>query len=197
MYQCSLSLIPHLKKVQNISGRLILGISKREHISLYLASLHWLPIESRIKYKTCIYFLQLLVVCNFNSDLHSCLMMPFVHECNVISVCRQLTNLFCWKYECLCHISCDWFFGSCDAFVIVNNSWIWIGESTCNFIMQIIIIHFSITVLLYHIFLIETKNKTPADLLHSILLYKKNKNKKFIVDPNTNSYIIQIHQINQ
>ena len=24
-----------------------------------------------------------------------------------------------------------------------------------------------------------------------------NKNKKFIVDPNTNSYIIQIHQINQ
>ena len=25
----------------------------------------------------------------------------------------------------------------------------------------------------------------------------KNKNKKFIVDPNTNSYIIQIHQINQ
>ena len=26
---------------------------------------------------------------------------------------------------------------------------------------------------------------------------KKNKNKKFIVDPNTNSYIIQIHQINQ
>ena len=25
----------------------------------------------------------------------------------------------------------------------------------------------------------------------------KNKNKKFIVDPNTNSYIIQIHEINQ
>ena len=25
----------------------------------------------------------------------------------------------------------------------------------------------------------------------------KNTNKKFIVDPNTNSYIIQIHQINQ
>ena len=25
----------------------------------------------------------------------------------------------------------------------------------------------------------------------------KNKNNKFIVDPNTNSYIIQIHQINQ
>ena len=27
--------------------------------------------------------------------------------------------------------------------------------------------------------------------------FHMNKNKKFIVDPNTNSYIIQIHQINQ
>ena len=30
-----------------------------------------------------------------------------------------------------------------------------------------------------------------------LFLFIKNKNKKFIVDPNTNSYIIQIHQINQ
>ena len=29
-----------------------------------------------------------------------------------------------------------------------------------------------------------------------IIVRVKNKNKKFIVDPNTNSYIIQIHQIN-
>ena len=48
---CPRSLILRLQKVQNNAARLILGISKREHISPYLASLHWLPIDSRIKYK--------------------------------------------------------------------------------------------------------------------------------------------------
>ena len=54
---CPRSLILGLQKVQNYAARLILGISKREHISLHLASLHWLPIDSRIKYKlACIYY---------------------------------------------------------------------------------------------------------------------------------------------
>ena len=48
---CPRSLILRLQKVQNNAVRLILGISKREHISPHLASLHWLPIDSRIKYK--------------------------------------------------------------------------------------------------------------------------------------------------
>ena len=48
---CPRSLILRLLKVQNNAARLILGISKREHISPHLASLHWLPIDSRIKYK--------------------------------------------------------------------------------------------------------------------------------------------------
>ena len=48
---CPRSLILCLQKVQNNAARLILGISKREHISPHLASLHWLPIDSRIKYK--------------------------------------------------------------------------------------------------------------------------------------------------
>ena len=48
---CPRSLILRLQKVQNNAARLILGISKREHISPHLASLHWLPIDSRIKYK--------------------------------------------------------------------------------------------------------------------------------------------------
>ena len=48
---CPLSLILRLQKVQNNAALLILGISKREHISPHLASLHWLPIDSRIKYK--------------------------------------------------------------------------------------------------------------------------------------------------
>ena len=48
---CPRSLILRLQKVQNNAARLILGISKREHISAHLASLHWLPIDYRIKYK--------------------------------------------------------------------------------------------------------------------------------------------------
>ena len=48
---CPRSLIRRLQKVQNNTARLILGISKREHISPHLASLHWLPIDSRINYK--------------------------------------------------------------------------------------------------------------------------------------------------
>ena len=47
---CPRSLILRLQNVQNNAARLILGISKREHISPHLASLHWLPIASRIKY---------------------------------------------------------------------------------------------------------------------------------------------------
>ena len=48
---CPRSLILRLQKVQNNAARLILRISKREHISPHLASLHWLPIDSRTKYK--------------------------------------------------------------------------------------------------------------------------------------------------
>ena len=48
---CPRSLILRLQKVQKNAARLILRISKREHISTHLASLHWLPIDSRIKYK--------------------------------------------------------------------------------------------------------------------------------------------------
>ena len=48
---CPRSLILRLQKIQNNAARLILGISKRDHISLHLASLHWLQIDSRIMYK--------------------------------------------------------------------------------------------------------------------------------------------------
>ena len=47
---CPRSLILRLQKVQNNAARLILEISKREYISPYLASLHWLLIDSRTKY---------------------------------------------------------------------------------------------------------------------------------------------------
>ena len=55
---CPRSLILRLQKVQNNAAQLILGISKREHniISLHRASLYWLPIDSRIKYKHLLVF---------------------------------------------------------------------------------------------------------------------------------------------
>ena len=82
---CPRSLILRLQKVQNNAARLILRISKREHnISPHLASLHWLPIDSRIKYKlACIcynslstnsppYLSDLLTVYTASRQLRSC-----------------------------------------------------------------------------------------------------------------------------
>ena len=48
---CPRSLILRLQKVQNNAAPLILGTSIREDTSPHLASLHWLPIDSRIKNK--------------------------------------------------------------------------------------------------------------------------------------------------
>ena len=38
-------------KVQNNAGRLVLRVSATDHISPRLASVHWLPIDSRIQDK--------------------------------------------------------------------------------------------------------------------------------------------------
>ena len=42
---------PPSKGSEQCSSSYILGISKHDHVSLHLASLHWLPIDYRIKYK--------------------------------------------------------------------------------------------------------------------------------------------------
>jgi len=44
-------IINKLQKIQNSAARLITGVSKYEHISPTLYKLHWLPIDSRIKFK--------------------------------------------------------------------------------------------------------------------------------------------------
>ena len=51
LFGCPQYLLNKLQKVQNNSARLVLRVSKTDHISLHLASLHWLPIDSRIQYK--------------------------------------------------------------------------------------------------------------------------------------------------
>ena len=43
-----------LQKVQNRAAWLISGTTKREHINPTLRKLHWLPIESRIKFKVLV-----------------------------------------------------------------------------------------------------------------------------------------------
>ena len=51
LYGCPQHLLNRLQKVQNSAARLILRVPKTDHISPHLASLHWLPISSRIQYK--------------------------------------------------------------------------------------------------------------------------------------------------
>ena len=51
LFDCPQYLLNKLQKVQNNAARLVLRVSKTDHISPHLASLHWLPIDSRIPYK--------------------------------------------------------------------------------------------------------------------------------------------------
>ena len=48
---CPHYLLNKLQKVENNTAHLVLRVSKTDHISPNLASLHWLPIDSRTQYK--------------------------------------------------------------------------------------------------------------------------------------------------
>ena len=48
-------LINRVQKVQNSAARVITMCPRREHITPYLAALHWLPIKERIDYKVLLY----------------------------------------------------------------------------------------------------------------------------------------------
>ena len=50
LFDCPQYLLNKLQKVQNNAARLVLRVSKTDHISPHFASLHWLPINSRIQY---------------------------------------------------------------------------------------------------------------------------------------------------
>ena len=51
LFACPQHLLNKLQKVQNKAARFVLRVSKTDHISLHLASLHWLLTDSRIQYK--------------------------------------------------------------------------------------------------------------------------------------------------
>ena len=48
---CPNSSLKSLQLIQNAAARALTGISKRDHITPVLASLHWLPLKSRIEFK--------------------------------------------------------------------------------------------------------------------------------------------------
>ena len=48
---CPKDFFEKLQKVQNSAARLVLKAHKRDHVSPLLRTLHWLPIQARIKYK--------------------------------------------------------------------------------------------------------------------------------------------------
>ena len=47
--------INRLQMVQNAAARVLTGTKMREHISPVLASLHWLPVRFRVKFKTLLF----------------------------------------------------------------------------------------------------------------------------------------------
>jgi len=54
------ALFDKLQRIQNKAVRLICGAKRREHISPYLARLHWLPVRQRINFKLLVYMYQYL-----------------------------------------------------------------------------------------------------------------------------------------
>ena len=44
--------LKRLQKVQNAAAHILTNSAKREHITPVLFSLHWLPVEQRVKFKT-------------------------------------------------------------------------------------------------------------------------------------------------
>ena len=48
------TLINKLQRIQNIVARIISGQGRCEHITPVLKSLHWLPVQQRIKFKTLV-----------------------------------------------------------------------------------------------------------------------------------------------
>ena len=51
--------IEPLQQVLNAAARLVLNLRLRDHVTLALKQLHWLPVAGRIKFKLC-WFMRLI-----------------------------------------------------------------------------------------------------------------------------------------
>ena len=57
LVNCPQDLLSRLQRIQNSAARLVLKAPRRDHITPHLRTLHWLPIDARIKYKiACLCF---------------------------------------------------------------------------------------------------------------------------------------------
>jgi len=74
-----------LQAVQNAAARLITGTHLRDHITLILRQLHWLPVRQRIEFK--------LAMLDFKT-LHGSVPQYLVDDCQLVTVSgrRQLRS---------------------------------------------------------------------------------------------------------
>ena len=62
LHGTSKSNINKLQRVQNSLARIVTGARKSDHINPVLASLHWLPVSSRIEYKVALLTFKILTL---------------------------------------------------------------------------------------------------------------------------------------
>ena len=100
--------IAHLQEIQNNTTRLILKKSKRDHVTLFLKELHWLPVKYCIQYK-----LTMLAFRHFNSTLPPYLsssLCTYQPSCSLRSLTERLlkipkTNLKTFGEHSFCYIA--------------------------------------------------------------------------------------------
>ena len=103
LFGCPQYLLNKVQEVQNNAARLILRVSKMDHISPHLASLHWLPIDSWMQYKlsslcyNCLnstapdYLTELLKIYKPTHQLHSS------SDTSILCIPTVRTHLLCQR----------------------------------------------------------------------------------------------------
>ena len=90
--------VKRLQIVQNNCARLIFKIGRRDHISLYLYELHWLPVELRVIFKLCTIIFK-CITCNNPPYLSSAIHL-YIPSRNLRSSTQQnlIVPRFCNSY---------------------------------------------------------------------------------------------------
>ncbi|XP_039668677.1 uncharacterized protein LOC120566361 [Perca fluviatilis] len=85
---CSNKFLKTLQLIQNAAARVLTRTKKRDHISPVLASLHWLPVKSRIEFK-----ILLLTYKALNGQAPSYLEELLIPYCPTRALCSQNAEL--------------------------------------------------------------------------------------------------------
>ena len=70
--------LKRIQRMQNIAARIVSRCPYRDHITLVLESLHWLPVKYRILFKLLLLTYKCLN--GLGPGYHSCLVMPHKHR---------------------------------------------------------------------------------------------------------------------